>query len=62
MDERDEGFAPEICAICAAEVDVARERGFVHSEDFVLCYTCALEHDGKYDADQDRWVRAPQVV
>ena len=48
------------CALCGALVD-ARERAFSFGSEGVLCFSCALERGGAYDAEHDRWTQSPDV-
>lgn len=50
------------CADCGERVYPGSTRGYAPSESWGLCWSCAIRRGGSYDADQDRWTRAPHVA
>ena len=49
------------CMSCGAGVRVG-ERGFMEpGAQEVLCWNCAIQRGGQYDADQERWTVAPDL-
>jgi hypothetical protein len=50
------------CAGCGTAISTSADRGYTYGSQSVLCFECALARGGIYDADQDRWVIAPEVA
>lgn len=57
----DETDVVRSCAVCGTPVDPGRDRGFAFGADNVLCWACAEERGGSYDAERDTWSSAPDV-
>lgn len=51
----------EECVECGARVDVASSRACALSDEYFLCWECALRRGGVYDAATERWVEAPST-
>jgi len=49
------------CIACGAEVSPEVDRAFACSSDNYLCFECAEARGGVYDADEDRWIAAPDT-
>lgn len=49
------------CVVCSREVDVDAEVVYAYGVGDVMCFECAVERGGAYDADEDRWVREPST-
>ena len=49
------------CASCGALIAPDTERGYGFGFDNYVCWECALQRGGVYDADQDRWRIVPDV-
>lgn len=49
------------CAACDAMVEPGAARGYGFGSDAVLCWQCAVDRGGSYDAEQERWVSPPRV-
>ena len=49
------------CADCGSAVDVARERGYGATAEFVLCWQCATNRGAQYDENEDRWTVLPEM-
>ncbi len=49
------------CLGCGAQVSPEADRAFACSPDTYLCFECAEARGGVYDADEDRWVVAPDT-
>ncbi len=62
MAHREEWDEQANCAECGALISRAAERGFAFGESGVLCFACAERRGGSYDADEDRWTRAPSLA
>jgi hypothetical protein len=62
MTHREEWDEQVACAECGALISRAAERGFAFGESGVLCFACAERRGGRYDADEDRWTRAPSLA
>jgi hypothetical protein len=62
MTHREELEDQAACAVCGALISRAGERGFAFGESGVLCFACAEQRGGSYDADEDRWTRAPSLA
>ena len=62
MSHREELEDQVSCAGCGALISRSAERGFAFGESGVLCFACAEQRGGRYDASQDRWTRAPSLA
>jgi len=62
MTHREELEDQATCADCGAQISRGSERGFAFGESGVLCFACAEQRGGRYDADEDRWTRAPSLA
>jgi hypothetical protein len=51
--------AMDRCALCGADLDVGRERGFAVGADAALCFACAVARGGRFDEAEQRWVVEP---
>lgn len=49
------------CVACGADVSPEVDRAFACSSDTYLCFACAEGRGGVYDAEQDRWIVAPDT-
>jgi hypothetical protein len=49
------------CVLCHLEIAPKADRAFFYSPDAFLCWKCAIERDGVYDADLDTWVTPPNT-
>jgi len=49
------------CLGCGAQLSPAVDRAFACSPEGYLCFACAEARGGVYDADEDRWVVAPDT-
>jgi hypothetical protein len=59
--EREEFESLANCADCGAEIDPATDEAFAFGETGFLCLECGLRRGGIYDAEEDRWTKAPDV-
>ena len=59
--EREESDELTECADCGSEIAKATDEAFAFGEIGFLCIDCSIRRGGVYDADQDRWTRAPEV-
>ena len=50
------------CVDCGAELLPDVDRAFACAPDTYLCFECAERRGGVFDADEDRWTTAPNVV
>jgi hypothetical protein len=50
------------CCDCGAEIWPEADRAFPCSPETYVCFACAERRGGAYDADEDRWVVAPDVA
>jgi hypothetical protein len=57
---REESDQLVTCIACGGVVD-PRDRVFELGSEGALCFACALERGGTYDARQERWTRSPDV-
>ncbi|MBX3189205.1 MAG: hypothetical protein KF819_19435 [Labilithrix sp.] len=57
----DEWIEPTACFDCGAELWPDIDRAFASGPDVVLCFACAERRGGVYDADEDRWLVAPDM-
>ena len=60
--EREEWEGAGICARCGAAVSPGSERSFGFGVGNVLCWGCATELGGKYDAERETWSTSPDVT
>jgi hypothetical protein len=49
------------CASCRAEISLGRDRGYPVTADSALCFACAVERGGRYDAQHDAWDPGPRL-
>ncbi len=49
------------CIDCGATIAPGTDRVFALSPEEFLCFECSVRRGGVYDADEDRWTRAPTV-
>lgn len=49
------------CIGCGAELWPDVDRAFATGPDTFLCFECAEQRGGVYDADEDSWTRPPDV-
>ncbi len=47
-----------VCVQCGS---ANAERGFQFGAAGLLCWTCALERGGRYDAERETWSESPDV-
>lgn len=47
------------CEVCGATIWIGRGRSYCFGSDRALCWDCALERGGRYDADLDEWADPP---
>ena len=52
----------EPCADCGAVVIEGLSPLYNFGESGVLCWECAIRRGGKYDAEHDTWVEAPNTT
>jgi hypothetical protein len=57
--EAREGVA---CAACGTVVDLVGGNAYAYGSESALCFDCAVERGGRFDAQQDRWVEAPGLA
>jgi hypothetical protein len=43
------------CAVCHAEIEPGTDRAFFFTPERLLCFRCASERGGVYDADEETW-------
>lgn len=60
--EREEWESAGACAQCGASVARDSERGFEFGVGNLLCWGCAIERGGQYDAELERWSVSPNVA
>lgn len=48
------------CVACGALID-SRDRAYGFGAEGVLCFSCAVERGGEYDAAKDRWTCSPDI-
>ena len=56
--QRDEDET-DVCASCGTPIE---ERGFTYGPSGALCFACARERGGVYDAERDRWEVEPDLA
>ncbi len=49
------------CSSCGARVDTQPGGSYAFGTECVLCFECATERGGSYNADRDTWVEPPRV-
>lgn len=59
MEPEESDWEPGICVQCGAAVGSGAEPGYAFGVGNQLCWSCAAERGGSYDADRDVWERAP---
>jgi hypothetical protein len=59
---QDEWLEPDSCCECGAPIWPDVDRSFVCSPEAYLCFACAERRGGVYDAAEERWTAAPDVV
>ena len=62
MEPEDRDREPEICALCGAAVGSGAAPTYAFGAGNQLCWACAEERGGAYDADRDVWERAPDLA
>jgi hypothetical protein len=60
--DREEWEGADSCAACGGPVTSGAERGFSFGLQNVLCFGCAVERGGRYDAERDTWTESPNVA
>ncbi len=50
------------CAACGALVGPGSARSYGFATDALLCWQCAVDRGGSYDAERERWVSPPRVA
>ncbi|MCG8590090.1 MAG: hypothetical protein MJE66_12435 [Proteobacteria bacterium] len=60
--DREEWESLGVCAQCGASLAVGSERGFAFGVGNVICWNCAVERGGHYDADREAWSVPPDVA
>jgi hypothetical protein len=50
------------CIVCAAALPATEPRAYRLEDNDCLCYRCAVERGGVYDADSARWTVAPNAL
>jgi len=61
MEPEDRDLEPGTCVQCGAAVDTGAEPSYAFGTGNQLCWSCAGERGGRYDADRDVWERAPDL-
>jgi hypothetical protein len=51
----------EYCTECGAEIHSSRDRTFALDSERSLCFACAVQRGGSFDAGHDVWTRAPDL-
>ena len=59
---REERESAEICAACDGSVSVGTERGFSFGLRNALCWSCAVQRGGRYDAERDTCTQLPDLT
>jgi hypothetical protein len=49
------------CADCGAAI-VTADRAYEFGSDQLLCWQCAERRGGRYDVQEERWSRAPDLA
>lgn len=52
----------QVCAQCGTPVALSSDRAFAFGIGNLLCWGCAMERGGRYDAELDRWTTSPDVA
>ena len=60
--EREEWENTQPCAHCGARATADAERGFAFGVGNLLCWSCAIERGGRYDAEHETWTVSPNVA
>ena len=60
--EREDWESTGVCAHCGTAVAPDSELGFGFGISNLLCWSCAIERGGRYDAELDEWTVAPDVT
>lgn len=50
-----------VCIVCGARVSEAAQDAFGFGTENVLCWECATERGGRYDAERDTWDVEPDL-
>ena len=58
---RDEAEQISSCADCGAPT-APDDRSYAFGTTGLLCWKCGVRRGGSYEADEDRWTRAPDVA
>ena len=51
----------QVCAQCGATAVSSAERSFAFGVGTLLCWSCAIERGGRYDAEREVWTTSPDV-
>lgn len=57
---RSEAGATVPCAVCGTGIE-DESRAYAFGEQSRLCWSCAMNRGGAYDAEEDRWITAPRT-
>jgi hypothetical protein len=49
------------CVVCGTLTFGERDRAYVFGEDDAVCFDCAGQLGGEYDAAQERWTTPPEL-
>ncbi|MBW2267416.1 MAG: hypothetical protein JRH16_02475 [Deltaproteobacteria bacterium] len=60
--EREDWESAQTCAQCGTSVAPGSGRGFEFGTGNLLCWNCAMERGGRYDAERDTWTVSPDVA
>lgn len=58
---REEGDQLSRCLDCGAWISPGTDRAFAFGAGGILCWRCATERGGSYDADLDHWETEPGI-
>jgi hypothetical protein len=58
---REEAEGQEICNVCGGSVLGGADPTYSFGVSGVLCWGCALERGGRYDAETETWADAPSI-
>jgi hypothetical protein len=58
---RSEEWALRKCADCGVEFGSATQPGFSFGTRSALCFECAMQRGGSYDAPRDDWTVSPRL-
>ena len=50
------------CSACGAPIPTGAPAGFRFGAEQQLCWQCAVDRGGSYDANHDSWVTEPDVA